>query len=93
MRPRSPSGCGLPTRPGAVGGPVLPLSAPQASRSVWRCYCKWSSKEQWTWAQRGGALSLSCSASWCRRQGRRRWSPWKAPVSYTHLTLPTICSV
>ena len=23
----------------------------------------------------------------------RKWEPYRVPVSYTHLTLPTICSV
>eukprot|EP00969_Alexandrium_andersonii_P338204 14946739-Alexandrium_andersonii.AAC.1 len=37
-----------------------------------------------------GTWSSSCR---CGASGRRAWSRSPAPVSYTHLTLPTICSV
>eukprot|EP00961_Rhodomonas_salina_P008963 122339-Rhodomonas_salina.3 len=37
-------------------------------------------------------LFLLLAASWTRRSSARPRSP-TTPVSYTHLTLPTICSV
>eukprot|EP00969_Alexandrium_andersonii_P066301 2923813-Alexandrium_andersonii.AAC.1 len=29
----------------------------------------------------------------CKARPGRLWGSWHSPVSYTHLTLPTICSV
>eukprot|EP00969_Alexandrium_andersonii_P316534 13983330-Alexandrium_andersonii.AAC.1 len=41
---------------------------------------------------RGRGAERWCRSSWRCTRGRGRWWRWR-PVSYTHLTLPTICSV
>eukprot|EP00969_Alexandrium_andersonii_P035604 1559717-Alexandrium_andersonii.AAC.1 len=42
-------------------------------------------------ALRGGSLHFPAPGGGCRAPRPPCGSPW--PVSYTHLTLPTICSV
>eukprot|EP00969_Alexandrium_andersonii_P311800 13777266-Alexandrium_andersonii.AAC.1 len=47
-------------------------------------------------SRRASAVEFAIAVVAARRSGGVcRWSPsaWRPPVSYTHLTLPTICSV
>eukprot|EP00975_Prorocentrum_lima_P023792 5008008-Prorocentrum_lima.AAC.1 len=49
-----------------------------------RCWAEWGRRLWWAVGSGGGNNRPSMTP---------RKAPWAKPVSYTHLTLPTICSV